>query len=175
MSMREDKTRDDDSADVGTVLHAAGYKIVIGPPGSDPPRPKSWGEVPARINNALMSLAVGLFELAEGIVTSATRLVRGVGNLPAAAGSALQAKAARQMEAADYRESRRQVESQNIDPEVAAKRLSQFLQRKQVQGYRVIVTTHEGVAVVAIVPPLADEDVLEVIRESVRELPAAEK
>lgn len=180
--------QESNSEDVPIVVEAYGFKVNTKsrPEELGEQVPASWRDVPRRINQHLMRIAVAPTRLVAEVFEGATRLVRGVSRLPSACANRIQrahveadaSEERRQAIALDdmrhqlaHGETRDQITTDIPDEDKAALAISQIqavLHNYTVKGFDAyIVLGPEGKPIIVLgTPPGSEAQVLGVIEEA---------
>jgi hypothetical protein len=180
--------QDSNSEDVPIVVEAYGFKVNAKSQPEDLGEqiPVSWRDVPSRVNQHLMRIAVAPTRLLAEVLEGATRLIRGVSRIPTAIANRMQrahveADAIEEkhqaiaLEAMKHRlalgESPSQITADIADEDKASLAINQIqavLQRYTVKGFDAyIVLGPEGKPIIVLgTPPGSERQVLEAIKEA---------
>jgi hypothetical protein len=178
---------DSSSEDVPIVVEAYGFKVnVKSRPDDLGEPPASWMDVPRRVNEHLMRIAVAPTRLVAELLEGATRLIRGVTRIPSAIANRVQ-RAHTEADASEWvrqeiaaEDKRRQLNSDVIPaqlttdiPEedkaaIAINQIQSILQKYTAKGLDAyIILGPEGKPIIVLgTPPGSDQQVLEAIEET---------
>lgn len=166
---------DDDEIAGGTKIQfdQYGIKATVSPSAAgEEDDPRSWREVASAINADLRSISVGVFRFIKETLKSATRIVRGVGDVP----SAVTSRIRRAHDEYDRIEASKQLgpisgsqkRLETGDREAALQRVKTVLDKKRVEGLTVRVYSDGQQTVIWISRPLGDDDVEEIVQASLK-------
>lgn len=186
--MTKQSSSPDDDQEITTVIDAYGIKIPVKTRRESlgEPAPSSWSEVSQQVRQHLMRIAAAPTRLVAEILEGATRLVRGLGQIPGALASRLD----HAHDQADQREGQRQQRaelrnrlsadenrsnSEEVDSaEHATSQIERILQKYSAQGFDAYVTlTPDGQIVIVLgTPPGSEDHVREMVEKTQRLLTA---